>query len=279
MSDDQAPLEYTASGKLKSTHYNRELARLQEELVKLQYWIKEQGLKVCVIFEGRDAAGKGGVIKRITQRLNPRIVRVVALGTPSDREKEQWYFQRYIPHLPSAGEMVLFDRSWYNRAGVERVMGFCSDDEYREFLRTCPEFERMIIRSGVILIKYWFSVSADEQERRFRVRNTDPSRRWKLSPMDLESRAKWVEYSRAKDAMFMYTDTDKAPWYVVDATVKRHARLNCISHLLSLIDYQDLSPDPIEMPPRQVDPGYKRPPITSQKWVPAVYGKNSFEES
>ncbi len=278
MSEEQGPLEYTASGKLKSSHYNRELARLQEELVKLQYWIKEQGLKVCVIFEGRDAAGKGGVIKRITQRLNPRIVRVVALGTPSDREKEQWYFQRYIPHLPSAGEMVLFDRSWYNRAGVERVMGFCTDDEYREFFRTCPEFERMLIRSGIILIKYWFSVSAEEQERRFKIRNTDPSRRWKLSPMDLESRAKWVEYSRSKDAMFMYTDTDKAPWYVVDATVKRHARLNCISHLLSLINYEDLSPDPIELPPRQVDPGYKRPPITSQKWVPAVYGKNSFEE-
>jgi polyphosphate kinase 2 len=278
MSEEHAPLEYTASGKLKSSLYNLELARLQEELVKLQYWIKEQDLKVCVIFEGRDAAGKGGVIKRITQRLNPRIVRVVALGTPSDREKEQWYFQRYIPHLPSAGEMVLFDRSWYNRAGVERVMGFCTDDEYREFLRTCPEFERMLIRSGIKLIKYWFSVSAEEQERRFRIRNTDPSRRWKLSPMDLDSRAKWVEYSRAKDAMFMYTDTDKAPWYVVDATVKRHARLNCISHLLSLIDYEDLSPDPIELPPRQVDPGYKRPPITSQKWVPAIYGKNSFEE-
>jgi len=278
MADEQTPLEYTATGKLKSSHYNRELAHLQEELVKLQYWIKDQGLKVCVVFEGRDAAGKGGVIKRITQRLNPRIVRVVALGTPSDREKKQWYFQRYIPHLPSAGEMVLFDRSWYNRAGVERVMGFCTDDEYREFLRTCPEFERMLIRSGTILIKYWFSVSAEEQERRFRIRSTDPSRRWKLSPMDLESRAKWVEYSRAKDAMFMYTDTDKAPWYVVDATIKRHARLNCISHLLSLIDYEDLTPGPIELPPRQVDPGYQRPPITSQKWVPAVYGKNSFEE-
>jgi polyphosphate kinase 2 (PPK2 family) len=173
---------------------------------------------------------------------------------------------------------VLFDRSWYNRAGVERVMGFCTDDEYREFLRTCPEFERMLIRSGIILIKYWFSVSAEEQERRFRIRNTDPSRRWKLSPMDLESRAQWVEYSRAKDAMFMYTDTDKAPWYVVDATIKRHARLNCITHLLSLIEYEDLSPDPVELPHRQVDPGYKRPPITSQKWVPAVFGKNSFED-
>jgi polyphosphate kinase 2 len=279
MSEEQAPLEYTSSGKLKAAHYNRELARLQQELVKLHYWIKEQGLKVCVIFEGRDAAGKGGVIKRITQRLNPRIARVVALATPSDREKQQWYFQRYVPHLPSAGEMVLFDRSWYNRAGVERVMGFCTDDEYRDFMRTCPEFERMLVRSGIKLIKYWFSVSDEEQERRFRIRNTDPSRRWKLSPMDLESRSRWVEYSRAKDAMFMYTDTEKAPWYVVDANIKRHARLNCMSHFLSLIDYKDLTPDPIKLPPRQQDPGYKRPPITSQKWVPAIYGENSYVES
>ncbi len=278
MTEDQEALEYTATGKLKSAHYNRELNKLQEELVKLQYWIKEQGLRVCVVFEGRDAAGKGGVIKRITQSLNPRIARVVALGTPSDKEKQQWYFQRYVPHLPSAGEMVLFDRSWYNRAGVERVMGFCTDDEYREFMRTCPEFERMLVRSGIQLIKYWFSVSDEEQERRFRKRNTDPTRRWKLSPMDLESRSRWVEYSRAKDAMFMYTDTEEAPWYVVDANVKRHARLNCISHLLSLIDYQDLSPEPVELPPRQEDPGYRRPPITSQKWVPAIYGTNSYEE-
>jgi polyphosphate kinase 2 len=203
---------------------------------------------------------------------------VVALGTPSDREKEQWYFQRYVPHLPSAGEMVLFDRSWYNRAGVERVMGFCTDDEYRDFMRTCPEFERMLVRSGINLVKYWFSVSDEEQERRFKIRNTDPTRRWKLSPMDLESRTRWVEYSRAKDAMFMYTDTEKAPWYVVDATVKRHARLNCIHHLLSLIPYQDLTPGPIELPPRQEDSGYKRPPISSQKWVPCVYGKNPYEE-
>ena len=279
MSEDQAPLEYTTEGKLKSSHYNRELAKLQQELVRLQYWIKEQGLKVCVIFEGRDAAGKGGVIKRITQRLNPRIVRVVALGIPSDKEKQQWYFQRYVQHLPTAGEMVLFDRSWYNRAGVERVMGFCTDDEYRDFMRTCPEFERMLVRSGVQLIKYWFSVSDEEQERRFRVHNNDPVRRWKLSPMDLGSRSRWVEYSRSKDAMFMYTDTEKAPWHVVDANIKRHARLNCISHLLSLIDYQDLTPDPIELPPRQRDPGYKRPPITSQKWVPAIYGTNSVEEA
>ena len=279
MTEEQVTLEYTESGKLKAAHYNRELADLQQELVKLHYWIKERNLKVCVIFEGRDAAGKGGVIKRITQRLNPRIARVVALGTPSDKEKQQWYFQRYVPHLPSAGEMVLFDRSWYNRAGVERVMGFCTDDEYRDFMRTCPEFERMLVRSGVKLIKYWFSVSDEEQERRFRVRNTDPTRRWKLSPMDLESRSRWVEYSRAKDAMFMYTDTEKAPWYVVDANVKRHARLNCIHHLLSLIKYEDLSPEPIELPSRQQDPGYKRPPITSQKWVPAIYGTNSGIES
>ena len=278
MSEEQAPLEYTPSGKLKAAQYNRELARLQQELVMLHHWIKETGLKVVIIFEGRDAAGKGGVIKRITQRLNPRIARVVALGTPSDREKEQWYFQRYVPHLPSAGEIVLFDRSWYNRAGVERVMGFCSDHEYQDFLRTCPEFERMLVRSGIKLIKYWFSVSDEEQERRFRVRNTDPARRWKLSPMDLESRTRWVEYSRAKDAMFMYTDTDKAPWYVVDANIKRHARLNCIHHLLSLFPYEDLTPEPIELPPRQLDTGYKRPPIDSQKWVPAVYGKNSYED-
>ena len=278
MSEEQTPLEYTSSGRLKAAQYNRELARLQQELVMLHHWIKEKGFKVVIIFEGRDAAGKGGVIKRITQRLNPRIARVVALGTPSDREKEQWYFQRYVPHLPSAGEMVLFDRSWYNRAGVERVMGFCTDYEYQDFLRTCPEFERMLVRSGVKLIKYWFSVSDEEQERRFRVRNTDPARRWKLSPMDLESRTRWVEYSRAKDAMFMYTDTEKAPWYVVDANIKRHARLNCIHHLLSLFPYEDLTPEPIVLPPRQQDTGYKRPPIDSQKWVPAIYGKNSYED-
>ncbi len=277
MSEEARVLEYTSSGKLKKNHYNRELARLQEELVKLQYWIKDQGLKVCVVFEGRDAAGKGGVIKRITARLNPRIARVVALGTPSDKEKQEWYFQRYVPHLPSAGEMVLFDRSWYNRAGVERVMGFCTDDEYREFMRTCPEFERMLVRSGVQLVKYWFSVSDEEQEKRFRQRNTDPVRRWKLSPMDVEARSRWVEYSRAKDAMFMYTDTEEAPWYVVNANVKRHARLNCINHLLGLIEYQDLTPEPVELPQRQVDPGYKRPPITSQKWVPSIYGTNPFD--
>jgi len=246
--------------------------------VKLQYWIKDQGLKVCVIFEGRDAAGKGGVIKRITRRLNPRIVRVVALGKPTEKERAQWYFQRYVPHLPTAGEMVLFDRSWYNRAGVERVMGFCSDGEYREFMRACPEFERMLLRSGIQLVKYWFSVSDEEQERRFQRRNHDPARRWKLSPMDLAGRSNWVEYSRAKDAMFMYTDIEEAPWYVVNADVKRHARLNCISHLLSLIPYEDLTPDPVELPPRQEDTGYERPPITSQTWVPASYGSNPTDD-
>jgi polyphosphate kinase 2 len=265
---------YDEDGKLKGKYYDRELARLQEELVKQQYWIKEKGLKVCVIFEGRDAAGKGGVIKTITQRLNPRIVRVVALGTPTEREKAQWYFQRYTPHLPAAGEMVLFDRSWYNRAGVERVMGFCTDDEYREFMRSCPEFERMLVRAGIVLIKYWFSISDEEQERRFQQRNTDPMRRWKLSPMDLKSRSKWVEYSRAKDAMLTYTDIEEARWYVVNADIKRHARLNCMTHLLSLIPYEDRTPEPMKLPKRQEDTGYKRPPITDQLWVPAVYGQN-----
>ena len=257
--------------KMSRKAYERELARLQTELVKLQEWIRHEGLKVVVIFEGRDAAGKGGVIKRITQRLNPRVARVVALGTPTEREKTQWYFQRYVPHLPAAGEMVLFDRSWYNRAGVERVMGFCTDEEYREFMRSCPEFERMLVRSGIILIKYWFSVSDEEQERRFQARLTDPTKHWKLSPMDLESRARWVEYSRAKDEMFKYTDIKQAPWYVVNADVKRHARLNCIHHLLTMIPYEDLTPEPIKLPPRQADVGYVRPPITDQTFVPEVY--------
>jgi polyphosphate kinase 2 len=257
--------------KLKRKAYEEELRKLQVELVKLQYWIKEKGLKVVVIFEGRDAAGKGGVIKRITERLNPRICRVEALGTPSDREKTQWYFQRYVDRLPAAGEMVLFDRSWYNRAGVERVMGFCTEEEYREFLRSCPEFERMLIRSGIILLKYWFSVSDEEQERRFQARLDDPTKRWKLSPMDLESRSRWIEYSRAKDEMFRYTDIKQAPWYVVNADVKKRARLNCISHLLSMIPYEDLTPEPIELPPRQDDHGYVRPPVSDQTFVPEAY--------
>ena len=251
--------------------YEKELRKLQIELVKLQEWIRHKGLKVVVIFEGRDAAGKGGTIKRIIQSLNPRICRVVALGTPTEREKTQWYFQRYVPHLPAAGEMVLFDRSWYNRAGVEKVMGFCTDDEYWEFLRSCPNFERMLIRSGIILIKYWFSVSVEEQERRFQARINDPTKRWKLSPMDLESRDKWVEYSRAKDEMFAYTDTKTCPWYVVPSDDKKKARLNCIHHLLGMIPYEDLTPDPFELPPRPDDKGYVRPPMDEQTFVPQVY--------
>ena len=254
-----------------NARYERELARQHIELVKLQEWIKHEGLKIVVIFEGRDAAGKGGVIKRITQCLNPRVCRVVALGTPTEREKTQWYFQRYVPHLPAAGEMVLFDRSWYNRAGVERVMEFCTETEYREFLRSCPEFERMLVRAGIQVIKYWFSVSDEEQEKRFRARITDPTKRWKLSPMDLQSRARWMEYSRAKDEMFAHTDIKQAPWYVVNADNKKMARLNCIGHLLSMIAYEDLTPEPIELPPRQEAFGYVRPPVSDQTFVPETY--------
>lgn len=257
--------------KLDMKTYLRELNILQIELVKLQEWIKAKGLKVVVTFEGRDAAGKGGAIKTMTACLNPRICRVVALGTPTEREKTQWYFQRYAPHLPAAGEMVLFDRSWYNRAGVERVMGFCTDEEYQEFLRACPEFERMLIRSGIILIKYWFSVSDEEQERRFQARIDDPTKRWKLSPMDLQSRSKWMEYSRAKDAMFAYTDTKQCPWSVVNADDKKRARLNMIAHLLGKIPHEDLTPERIVLPPRQEDKGYVRPPITDQTFIPEVY--------
>ncbi|MCC6859851.1 MAG: polyphosphate kinase 2 [Bryobacterales bacterium] len=251
--------------------YEKELQRLQVELAKLQEWIRHKGLKVVVIFEGRDAAGKGGVIKRITESLNPRICRVVALGTPTEREKTQWYFQRYVAQLPAGGEMVLFDRSWYNRAGVERVMGFCTDAEHQEFLHDCPEFERMLIHSGIILIKYWFSVSDDEQERRFQDRIEDPAKRWKLSPMDLESRSRWVEYSKAKDEMFAYTDTKQSPWYVVNADNKKCARLNSIHHLLSMIPYEDLTPGPIKLPPRTNRAGYVRPPMEEQTFVPEVY--------
>ncbi len=249
----------------------KELRKLQLELVKLLEWIKYKILKVVVIFEGRDAAGKGGVIKRITEYLNPRFCRVVALGVPTEKERTQWYFQRYVAHLPSAGEMVLFDRSWYNRAGVEHVMGFCSDEEYEEFLRSCPEFERMLIRSGIILIKYWFSVSDEEQERRFQERINNPAKRWKISPMDLESRKKWVEYSKAKDKMFQYTDIKQAPWYVVNADDKMKARLNCIHHLLSMIPYKEIKQEEIKLPPRQDDKGYIRPPVEEQTFVPEVY--------
>ncbi|TWT79965.1 Polyphosphate kinase 2 (PPK2) [Planctomycetes bacterium CA13] len=251
--------------------YEQELARLQIELVKMQEWVKHEGLKVVVIFEGRDAAGKGGVIKRVTESLNPRICRVVALGRPTERDRTSWYFQRYAAHLPASGEIVLFDRSWYNRAGVERVMGFCSDEEYDEFLRSCPQFERMLVRSGIILIKYWFSVSDDEQERRFQKRMKDPTRSWKLSPMDVESRSRWIEYSKAKDTMFAHTDIKQAPWYVVKADVKKCARLNCITHLLSKISYKDLTPTPPKLPKRPTAGAYLRPPLEDQTFVPELW--------
>jgi len=263
--------------KISRKQYAQELEKLQAELVKMHEWIRREKKKVVVIFEGRDAAGKGGTIKRITARLNPRIARVVALGTPTEREKTQWWFQRYVAQLPAGGEMVLFDRSWYNRAIVEPVMGFCTQEQYEEFMRTCPEFERMLIRSGITLIKYWFSVSDEEQERRFQSRNTDPTRRWKLSEMDLESRKRWVEFSKAKDRMFAVTDTKHAPWYVVNADIKRHARLNCIAHLLSMIPYEDYTAPPLEFPPLPDTSVYVRPPITDQTFVPEVYPAEILE--
>jgi polyphosphate kinase 2 len=259
------------NSKLPKKVYNAEIAKFRIELVRLQRWIKAEGLKVVVIFEGRDAAGKGGTIKTITQSLNPRICRVVALGTPTEKEKSQWYFQRYVPHLPAAGEMVLFDRSWYNRAGVEKVMNFCNDEEYWEFLRSCPNFETMLIRSGIILIKYWFSVSEEEQEIRLQGRLNDPTKVWKLSPMDIESRDKWMEYSRAKDEMFSYTDTKISPWYVVQADDKKRARLNCINHLLSKIQYKEVPVSEMKLEPRKVHKGYVRPPLNEQTFVPDVY--------
>lgn len=272
---ENAPLTGDAAPKkkkLKKEFYEKELTRIQEELVKLLEWIKQKKLKVVILFEGRDAAGKGGVIKTISEQLNPRICRIVALGTPTEKEKTQWYFQRYVEHLPAGGEMVLFDRSWYNRAGVEHVMGFCNDEEYKEFLRSCPEFEKMIIRSGVILIKYYFSVSDEEQEKRFQERMKDPRKRWKLSPMDIESRERWVEYSKAKDKMFEYTDIPESPWFDVEADDKKRARLNCISHLLSLIPYKDLTPEPIKLKPRKkADENYVRPPKSAHTFVPDIY--------
>ena len=255
----------------KDYKYVEELAHLQFELIKLQEWVRLNGLKVVVLFEGRDAAGKGGAIKRITESLNPRICRVVALGTPTERERGQWYFQRYVAQLPTKGEIVLFDRSWYNRAGVEHVMGFCTDEEYQEFLRTCPLFEEMLVRSGIYLIKYWFSVNDEEQERRFQERIGNPIKRWKLSPMDLESRKRWVDYSRAKDVMFEHTDLKRTPWFVVNADKKKQARLNCIRHLLDQVPYRDMKPVEIEVPPRQSDTDYKRPKMSSQRFVPEVY--------
>jgi polyphosphate kinase len=264
--------ESEGSSKLSNKVYEEELARLQLELVKMQYWVKHTGTRIVIVFEGRDAAGKGGTIKRITEPLNPRGCRVVALGTPSDREKTEWYFQRYVAHLPAAGEIVCFDRSWYNRAGVEYVMGFCTPDQHQEFMQTCPEFERMLVRSGIILLKYWFSVNDEEQERRFQSRLTDPARRWKLSPMDLESRDRWVEYSRAKDTMFAHTNIPEAPWFTVEADDKKRARLNCINHILSKVPYVDMTPDPLELPARKSAPDdYVRPPLNEQFFVPRVY--------
>ena len=247
--------------------YEKELARLQTDLVRMQEWVVHEGLRVMVIFEGRDTAGKGGTIKRIMERLNARYCRVVALGTPTERERTQWYFQRYVAHLPAAGEIVLFDRSWYNRAGVERVMEFCTEEEHAEFFRTCPQLERALVRSGIILVKYWLSLSDEEQEKRFTERINNPGKRWKLSPMDLEARARWVDYAEAKDEMFSYTDIKEAPWYVVDANDKRTARLNVISHLLETVPHQDVPHAPVTLPPRQ-QRNYKRPPIDSQTWVP-----------
>jgi len=263
--------EDEGSSKLSNRIYEKELSKLQLELVKMQYWAKFTGARVVILFEGRDAAGKGGTIKRITEPLNPRGCRIVALGTPSDREKTQWYFQRYVEHLPAAGEIVCFDRSWYNRAGIEHVMDFCSKAEYKEFMQTCPEFEQMLVRSGIILLKYWFSVSDEEQERRFQSRVTDPARRWKLSPMDLESRDRWVDYSKAKDNMFAHTNIPEAPWFTVEGDDKKRARLNCIHHVLSKIPYVDMTPSPPELPPRKSAGHYVRPPINEQFFVPSMY--------
>ena len=251
--------------------YFKELFRLQGELVKLQDWVVHQKLKVVVLFEGRDAAGKGGVIKRITQRLNPRVCRVAALPAPSERERSQWYFQRYVSHLPAGGEIVLFDRSWYNRAGVEKVMGFCSDDEYEEFFRTVPEFEKMLTRSGIILIKYWFSITDDEQNMRFTMRIHDPLKQWKLSPMDMESRRRWEDYTRAKEVMLERTHIPQAPWWIVEAVDKKKARLNCIHHLLSQIPYAEVEREAVVLPERVHNPDYLRHPVPAEMFVPATY--------
>jgi len=259
-------------GELAPKHYQKELKKLQIELVKMQDWVSTTKAKVVVIFEGRDAAGKGGAIKRITEPLNPRICKVVALGTPSGKEKSQWYFQRYIQHLPAGGEIILFDRSWYNRAGVEKVMGFCTDKEYEEFFYQCPDFEKLLVRSGIKLIKYWFSVSDKVQEERFQARAKDPLKRWKLSLIDIKSRDLWVEYSKAKDYMFALTDTKHAPWYIVNADIKERARLNCIKHLLSQLPYAEIKNHPIKLSPRKNKPSnYVRPPISIKNFVPDIY--------
>jgi polyphosphate kinase 2 len=267
--DQRDPL--ASLGRLDRQFYEKELMQLQQELVKMQYWVKAEGFRLIVVFEGRDAAGKGGTIKRITEPMNPRGCRVVALGTPSDQQRSQWYFQRYVEHFPTAGEIVIFDRSWYNRAGVERVMGFCSPAELLEFQHSCPEFERMLVRSGIMLLKYWFSVSDEEQEARFKARIEDGTRRWKLSAMDLESRDRWEDFSRAKDDMFAHTNIPEAPWFTVEADDKRRARLNCIRHLLSKIPYHDMTPPALKLAPRKPAKGYKRPPFYEQFFVPNAY--------
>jgi len=256
---------------MKKKQFEAELATQQVELVRMLEWVRQSGYKVVVVFEGRDAAGKGGTIKRITEALNPRACRVVALPRPTERQRTEWYFQRYAPHLPAAGEMVVFDRSWYNRAGVERVMGFCTDDEYWDFLRSVSEFERMLMRSGTQLVKYWFSVSDEEQERRFQARLDDPTKQWKLSDMDMYARTRWVDYSKAKDVMMEWTSTTDSPWWEVDADDKRAARLNCIHHLLSLIPFTEVPTASTTLPPRQPDDGYRRPPKESLNWIPAIY--------
>ncbi len=265
--------------KLSKKAYKNTLEELQNELVNLQDWIVHKGLRVVILFEGRDAAGKGGAIKRIVKNLNPRTCRIAALPKPTDKERTQWYFQRYAAHLPSAGEMVLFDRSWYNRAGVERVMGFCSEEEYWDFLKAVPRFEELLIRSGIILIKYWFSVSDEEQEKRFQDRIHDDAKRWKLSEMDKEARARWVDYSRAKDVMFQYTDTEQSPWYVVDSDNKRHARINVISHILSQIPYEDIPHAEFILPEKQKDEGYTRPPMQKLKYIPDIAGNMAKKEN
>lgn len=272
MGKDKKTIEkFNSKGKISNDYYEDELAKLQTELVKLQYWAKHKGLRIVVLFEGRDAAGKGGIIKRLTESLNPRGCRVVALEKPSDVEKTQWYFQRYVQHLPSAGEIVVFDRSWYNRAGVERVMGFCTEDEYQEFLRSCPEFEKMLVRSGIILLKYWISVSDEEQEIRFRERASNPLKRWKLSPIDIASWDKWTEYSKAKDEMFRYTDTKISPWFNVHSDDKKLARLNCLSHVISMIPYEDVTPETFELPNRTITESHVRPPIEELTFIPEKY--------
>ena len=266
MDDHQAKIV-----RLNKKLYEAELIRLQTDLVRMQYWIRETGYRMIVLFEGRDAAGKGGTIKRLTEPLNPRGCRVVALGTPTERQKSQWYFQRYVEHFPAAGEIVVFDRSWYNRAGVERVMGFCTPDQVEQFLDDAPQFERMLVRSGILVLKYWFSVSDTEQEARFQSRIDDPTRRWKLSPMDLEARNRWVDFSRAKDEMFTRTNIPEAPWFTVEADDKRRARLNCLHHILSKVPWEDMTPPGIKLPPRPKKGDYARPPINEQFFVPNCY--------